>query len=1255
MLSINTLDPSQAKVLESLLDDKSSNSDFSVVYGPPGTGKSHLIISLLFELAKRNKKVLFVSQNTEALDVIERMYRQLKDDYELGDYDASFLNFCLMLHKSSNTKLKYIKQLADRLRMLDFHNTEEPTIEDAEGRELPYALTRNSNESSTIMPEDSLSVDELVKNYIHNVNHEHLLSAPIKNIALVDTRGIFNLLDTVEGEFPRFAFNNKPVGALAYIAKTAPKSTELETLYRNVAPIKQQLRRLLKDSSNCISSKRDIYVMDLLQIISDASSMGKYVKLNKLQKEQIDSSDFVKKTKHCVKTYNDLEKCQRMIIPEGAEKELFVENFKNDCLGSRDDFDEIVMNSKRIINACKSLKSYGVDGRNEFERLLSATLVGSEFELDELLRLAPGLAEMGFIELEAVRAAVKEWTGRSGWYKAFHDPGEILIKLQEQLNYDTIEKDLPKYDDLLRDVASVLEGTSMTFGELNDLLINNSEQHSLINPLNGVNEQEYYNVLQQLLILQENCSFIDEYEHLKLDDINDMAFEIADDVDTLRQVIELNNESMRNRSLQEAVADYNAIIRNNRRQEELNTTVNDLARYFRCSDDKIEPIISIMMKFIETVQDGEKLQEVLNCINIDGDLSVGSEKIQNLSDAISASLESGIFTDEFYMIKPKAKLESWGGLLDIILEFQDPDALDNFLKQRELIDDIREKIGQDNAENVDEYLAEDGVSFDDFREKITVDLVRAEYYAMSADKRRIVEDNYFDAYKTNMIQLRKDYYASGIYKIMRDRISAIIDLKSVSSWMPGMPVMDQIRNNTEKIVDAYPIIIATPKEVSKYLKAKKDLFDYVVFDEASQLLPGQALPSIYRAKKAVVIGDPHQMPPTLSTLFSFVQNNDETNFVDGDGIQNNRSILDIAIELAEERKYHLMVHYRSKYNVLFEPSREAIYKNDGIRSIMEACSPVSSPIIIRDNLGDDDELNFPTIANSIAEYHKKYPNNSACLLFTTMAMQQAFEKYITEHDYEYGEIASMIDREQLLVSTVTNCQGIQGEKTFIYFQHYERPGGMWFFRANAGAYKRLNVSITRQREELEILMAEPRSRWMDACEKLININAAPDVVLSANLLKLLFEYARHPVTEERQEELFGSNYRYVKVPLVRELYYKLCKHYSDFLGTKIKIWCDVGWGLIIPNREIGQDNEASIGYKLDLAVYSLEGQKYILGIEVDSSIYSNGEEKQFVDEQRRDVLNKLKGWNTYRVWSTNWLKNPDEEFAKLIKTIDSAL
>lgn len=1253
MLSINALDPSQAKVLESLLDDKSSNSDFSVVYGPPGTGKSHLIISLLFELAKRNKKVLFVSQNTEALDVIGRMYHNLEKDYKFGDYDASFLDFCLMLYKSSNTKLKYIKQLVNRLRMLNFYDIDEPTADDAKKGELPYAVIYDKNDLDT--SGDSLGVDELVKNYLHNVKHEHLLSAPVKNIATIDTRGVFNLLDAAEGAFPRFAFNNNPTGALAYIAKTAPRNTELATLYMNVTLIKQQLKHLLSDNCNCVSSKGDIYVMDYLKMINEASSIDKYVKLSKLQKEQIDSVDFIKKIKLCIKTYNDLEKCQQMIIPEGAKKELFIEHFKNDCLSSRDAFDEIVMNSKGIVNACKLLKEYGVDWRNEFRRLLSATLTGSEFELNELLQLVPGLAKMGFGELEAVRSAVKDWNERSGLYKAFHDPEAILLKLQSQLNYDTIEKVLPEHDDLLKDVASVLEGTSMTFGDLNELLVNNPEQQSLINPLNGVEEEEYYNVLQQLLILQEKSSFIDKHEQLRLDDINSVALEIIEDVNILKQVIDLNSEIMRNKSLQEAVGDYNATIRNNRRREELNFTIRDLASYFRSPSDEMEPLMSSMAQLIETVQDGEKLQEVLNCISIEGDLSVDSRNIQNLSDAISASLESGIFTDEFYIIKTKANLESWSGLLDVILGFQEPDALDNFLRQRELIDSIREKMGQDNAENIDEYLAEDEVSFEDFREKITVDLVRAEYYAMPSDKRRTVDDDYFDSYRVSMAQLRRDYYASGINRIMRDRIKAIVDLQSVSSWMPGMPVMDQIRNNTEKIIDAYPVIIATPKEVSKFIRAKKDLFDYVVFDEASQLSPGQALPSIYRAKKAVVIGDPHQMPPTLSTLFSSVQNVDGANLVDGNGVQNDRSILDIAIELSEDRKYHLMVHYRSKYNVLFEPSREAIYKEDGIRSVVEACSPVSSPIVIRDNLGADDELNFPIIADSIVKYHKNYPNNSACLLFTTMAMQQAFEKYISEHEYEYGEIISMIDREQLLVSTVTNCQGIEGEKTFIYFQHYERPGAMWFFRANAGAYKRLNVSATRQRKELEILMAEPKSRWMDACEKLINMNAAPDVVLSANLLKLLFEYARCSITEKRQEELFGENYRYVKNPLVKELHDKLCEHYSSILGTKIKIWCNVGWDLIIPNREIGCDNETSIGYKLDLAVYSLEEQKYVLGIEFDSSVYSNGEERQFVDEQRRDVLNKLKGWNTYRVWSTNWLKNPDEEFAKLTKKIDESL
>ena len=39
-------------------------------------------------------------------------------------------------------------------------------------------------------------------------------------------------------------------------------------------------------------------------------------------------------------------------------------------------------------------------------------------------------------------------------------------------------------------------------------------------------------------------------------------------------------------------------------------------------------------------------------------------------------------------------------------------------------------------------------------------------------------------------------------------------------------------------------------------------FDAVVFDEASQVFPQDAVPAIARARQVVVVGDEQQLPPT---------------------------------------------------------------------------------------------------------------------------------------------------------------------------------------------------------------------------------------------------------------------------------------------------------------------------------------------------------------------------------------------------------
>ena len=54
----------------------------------------------------------------------------------------------------------------------------------------------------------------------------------------------------------------------------------------------------------------------------------------------------------------------------------------------------------------------------------------------------------------------------------------------------------------------------------------------------------------------------------------------------------------------------------------------------------------------------------------------------------------------------------------------------------------------------------------------------------------------------------------------------------------------------------------SPLSVSTYLSSTLNMFDVVVFDEASQVFAWDALGAVYRAKQCIIIGDSKQMPPS---------------------------------------------------------------------------------------------------------------------------------------------------------------------------------------------------------------------------------------------------------------------------------------------------------------------------------------------------------------------------------------------------------
>ena len=54
---------------------------------------------------------------------------------------------------------------------------------------------------------------------------------------------------------------------------------------------------------------------------------------------------------------------------------------------------------------------------------------------------------------------------------------------------------------------------------------------------------------------------------------------------------------------------------------------------------------------------------------------------------------------------------------------------------------------------------------------------------------------------------------------------------------------------------------------------------------------------------------------------------------------------------------------------------------------------------------------------------------------------------------------------------------------------------------------------------------------------------------------------------------------------------------------------------------------------------------------MDGTIYHKEHRKAFCDAQRQEIL-EMKGWQVYRIWSSNWLNNLNAEFNKLISKID---
>ena len=119
-----------------------------------------------------------------------------------------------------------------------------------------------------------------------------------------------------------------------------------------------------------------------------------------------------------------------------------------------------------------------------------------------------------------------------------------------------------------------------------------------------------------------------------------------------------------------------------------------------------------------------------------------------------------------------------------------------------------------------------------------------------------------------------------------------------------------------------PCSLMSPLSVSTFLAGDSLHFDTVVFDEASQIFPQDALGAIYRADQLIVVGDSKQMPP--SNFFN-ASNESDLDEDEDDDSGNYESVLDLCATSLPVQS--LSWHYRSRHESLIAFSNKNFYES----------------------------------------------------------------------------------------------------------------------------------------------------------------------------------------------------------------------------------------------------------------------------------------------------------------------------------------
>lgn len=442
-----------------------------------------------------------------------------------------------------------------------------------------------------------------------------------------------------------------------------------------------------------------------------------------------------------------------------------------------------------------------------------------------------------------------------------------------------------------------------------------------------------------------------------------------------------------------------------------------------------------------------------------------------------------------------------------------------------------------------------------------------------------------------------------------------------------LPLRKVFAQSSDVLTAVCPCWMASPLSVSQLLDGGRQYFDFVIFDEASQVLPEDAVPAILRGKKVVVAGDNKQLPPT--TFFAASEEEEYAADEDTGAAEGFESLLDMMIPFV--RSCYLDWHYRSRDESLINFSNHYIYQDRLITFPGPGGPPVIGHELVQQEAAidgqEDSSINeVRKVVELVIRHARECAHERLGVITMGIKHMNRVQAALDRELERYPELEAFFDpnvQERFFVKNLERVQGDERDAIIISIGYGKDRAGNLPLRFGPllaeGGRRRLNVAITRARQRLTVVSSFNHN----------DIDLAK--VRAGSGIELLRNYLQYAASQGKRL----GDAQLTTVPL------------NDFGAEIFDLLTSQGLKLI---PQLGASQ-----YRIDMvAEHPTKAGRFVLAIECDGATYHSSYTARDRDRLRQQQLENL-GWRFHRIWSTDWFMRKEDEIKRAMEAFQSAV